>query len=289
MGNNDETPGTPLATQALAISSSHLQRRIDDFRKEAQHIKLDPEIKVIQFLRGAWARASYILPAYYNHLGAQTTESDKDATSDERVHAAYARFSSLATISLACRSVFDDRVGGLTGKTFATAASSTIVTVAAKWVQLAGCTTSDALKALEFLQNVFKQCAHQPKELLKRSSLLERRIGLLEYHADHEAAHISLGTYMFHLLDIIHVAAAMTVIGAIIVEFDAKKTGSRYFDAIDESAWRTAKATFPKLPGKRLFENFSIHQQARLYWKSDHIDGLDMILNGLPAAIGYWG
>jgi len=59
-------------------------------------------------------------------------------------------------------------------------------------------------------------------------------------------------------------------------------------DSVDEGGWEAAKATFPALPGKRLFANFAVHQQADGYWNIPQPDGLEMLLNELPAAIGYW-
>jgi len=111
---------------------------------------------------------------------------------------------------------------------------------------------------------------------------------LVTFHADHEAAHISLSSYLFNTADLIHVVAAISVIGAIIFDFDDVSGKSTYFDSIDEAAWNVARATFPKLSGKRLFDGFNIHEQGRLYWKIEEVDGVNMLLNGLPAAIGYW-
>jgi hypothetical protein len=49
---------------------------------------------------------------------------------------------------------------------------------------------------------------------------------------------------------------------------------------------RAAKSLFPHLPVERIFKNWIIHKQAALAWMMP--DGVDYILNQLPAAIGYW-
>ena len=100
--------------------------------------------------------------------------------------------------------------------------------------------------------------------------------------------HITLQTYLFHTLDLVHVVAAIAVVGAMIIEFDGKTRGNQYFDAIDDAAWQAATSTFPGMSGKRLFHSFNIHHQARAYWNIEGLDGLHMLLNQLPSAIGYW-
>jgi hypothetical protein len=117
---------------------------------------------------------------------------------------------------------------------------------------------------------------------------LARRIGLLKYYADRHAAHISLETYLFHLSDLIHVVAALIVLGAVIDDFDDLTKGNRYFDEIDEAAWHAGETTYPNLSIPRLFKQFTILEQGRLYCKLESANGLDMLLNQLPAALGCW-
>ena len=145
-----------------------------------------------------------------------------------------------------------------------------------------------AAEALVFLRHVFKACSKQKKDLLDEPTLLARRIGLLKYYADGHAAHISLDAYLFHLSDIIHVVAALILLGAVIDDFDDPTKGDRYFDKIDEAAWHAGETTYPNLPIPRLFKYFTIIEQARLYCKLEWADGRDMLLNQLAAALGYW-
>jgi hypothetical protein len=238
---------------------------------------------------GVASRASSILPAFYTHLGAVALISDQQTRSyNDRVQVEYARFSALTTMSLACRAIFDDAPKGLTAKSFAQAAPEVIEQVAVRWSRNAKTDVEEPRKALSLLRQLFTHCAHQPRTLLKMSSLLARRVGLLTYHADHEAAHISLESYLFDVADLVHVVAAIAVVGAIITDFDTVNKVEAYFDAIDQAAWEAAKSRFPQLPIGRLFNRFRIHDQGRLYWKVEELDGLNMLLNGLPAAIGYW-
>lgn len=131
-------------------------------------------------------------------------------------------------------------------------------------------------------------CAKPRKDMLNEPSLLARRIGLLKYHADRHAAHISLEPFLFGLTDLVHVVASIIVLGAIIIDFDDRAIGDIYFDQIDDAAWQSSKEYFPEIPVNRLFGHFNILEQRRIYWKSELVDGFDMLFNGLPAALGYW-
>jgi hypothetical protein len=107
-------------------------------------------------------------------------------------------------------------------------------------------------------------------------------------HADRHAAHISLATYLFAHNDVVHVVAAIAVIGAIIVDFDDQSRSPNYFDLVDAAGWKAAHNKFPAFSTKRLFDTFAIHEQGRIYWKVPQVDGLHMLLTQLPAALGYW-
>jgi hypothetical protein len=214
--------------------------------------------------------------------------ADKTLPYWQRVHAAHLENSSIQTISLACRAIFDDSNDGMTGKNFAKVKDPVLQSLAEFYGRESGQPVMDALKAVTLLRDIFKRCAHQPKQVFDASSLLERRVGLVKFHGHRAAAHITLEPFLFHTLDLVHVAAAIAMLGAMIVDFDDKTLGDRYFDAIDEAAWQAATNTFPGMSGKRLFHNFNILEHARAYWKIEELCGLNMLLNQLPAAIGYW-
>jgi hypothetical protein len=265
-----------------------LNARIAEFRRRDAHIALDPLVKSIQFLRGVSSRATFVLPSLYFQWGAQVSLADRTLPYWQRVQAAQVEYASLQMMSLACRAVFDDSLTGMTGKNFAKVSDPVLLSMAHFWSKDSGQPVADALKALTLLRGVFKRCAHQPKQLFDASSLLERRVGLVKFHGHRQAAHITLDSFLFHTLDLVHVVAAIAVVGAMIIGFDDKARGDRYFDDIDEAAWQAATTTFPALSGRRLFHSFNIHQQARAYWRIEELDGLNMLLNQLPSAIGYW-
>jgi hypothetical protein len=204
----------------------------------------------------------------------------------QSVLAAALEQSSLQTISLACRSIFDDKRSGMTGKKIARLSDETLASVAEYWTERSNGSLGDASKALELLRRLFARCARPELVLIDKPSLLERRIGLIKYYAHRQAAHISLEDYLFDVVDLIHVVAAIVIVGAIILEFDDPQRGENYFDSIDEGGWAAAKEVFPTLPLNRIFKSWNIHKQARLNWKVAQFDGVEYILNQLPSAIG---
>jgi len=76
--------------------------------------------------------------------------------------------------------------------------------------------------------------------------------------------------------------------GAIIGDFDMPVWSKDYFNAIDAAAWQATDESFPGLGLPRLFEHFNVLEQGRLYWRFEAFDGLNMLLNQLPAALGCW-
>ena len=259
-----------------------LDARIESIQSD-ERLVLEPRTESVQYLRGVSTRASFLLPALYNHFGAM----GEDATEPywRVVQAAGLKFSSLQTISLICRSVFDESRTGLSGRRFATVSESTLQSVADYWGKRTARSSDDARKALNLLRDVLDRCSRQPKLLLDAPSRLERRVGLLKLHANREAAHLSLEPYLFDSLDLVHVVAAIVVMGAIIHDFDSGAPGSRHFDNIDEAGLQAARSVFPSLAVGQLFRDFDIHERASLYWRHESADGLDTILNGLPACL----
>lgn len=270
------------------FASKKLSARIEEFKRRNGYFELDDRIAAIQFLRGTASRASFMLPALYLALGARSQPQSAGKGHWQVVQAAALEQSSLQTITLTCRAIFDDNKNRLSGKRIARLSDGTLTSVAKYWSDCSKKPQEDASRALEILRRLFSRCAQPEKVLLDQSSLLERRIGLLKYYAHRQAAHISLEDYLFDVLDLIHVTAAIVLIGAIIMDFDAAAHAENYFDSIDEAGWKAAKETFPSLPIERIFKNWNIHQQAALNWKLSYIDGVEYILNQLPSAIGYW-
>lgn len=198
----------------------------------------------------------------------------------------------LQSISLTCRAVFDESTKrALTAKRFVNLDERSLRAIAAHWSNMSKLPQEDAKKALGLLRDLFLLCAQPKRLLLDGQTLLERRVGLLKYHADRVPAHITLEPFLIGLRDIIHVVATIAVAGAIIVEFDPprpNRPNPKYFDSLDEAGWSAAKAIFPNLGMQRLFARFAIDEQARDYWKHTECEGLRMLTTQLPAAIGYW-
>lgn len=278
-----------LHTQWTDHASRNLASRIEQFKGRNKRIELDARVAAIQSLRGVAARASFVLPALYLALGGGSQPRTDGQPHWQTVRAAAMEQAALQTIALACRAVFDDSRKGLSGSTIARLSDESLIQVAEYWAERSLRPAYDATQALELLRLLFRRCARPARILLDQPSMLERRIGLLKYFADRDAAHISLDDYLFDVVDLVHVSAAIVIIGAIIADFDGRTNSDEegYFDSIDEDAWFAAKQIFPHLPVERVFRGWSIHRQAALNWKWSVPDGVEYILNQLPAAIGY--
>jgi hypothetical protein len=285
---NVEKPLT-LTIRWTDFSSQNLNARIAELKRRDQPINMNGLVEGVQFLRGVGARAGLALPMFYNLIGAGTPLQEPSKYPPWKfTQAASLEFSALQTISLICRAIFDDSRKGLTGKRFANVSDATLLAIAKYWADTSKRSVPEASRALKLLREVFRQCAQPRKSLLVAPSLLARRVGLLKYHADRQGAHITLETYLFHLVDVIHVVAAITIIGAIVVDFDQPAISGSYFNKIDEAGWSAAKDVFPDLVIERLFRQFDIHAQATTYWRIPQAEGLRMVLNQLPSALGYW-
>jgi hypothetical protein len=267
-------------------SAANLKARIDRLRMIDRPIALDGRLKTIQFLRGIPWRAAFALQAFYDVQGSHAMSRDIAQPYHKRLNAAFRDHSGLSTISLACRAIFDCRMKGMTGRRFAIISDPLVAEVAAFWSEYSGRPIEDASKALIFLREIFKRCAREPRELINGASFLEQRIGLVRHHADRQATHISLEPFLFGTSDLIHIVAAISVVGAIVSDFDGPKRAPRYFDGVDEAAWQTLQADHSGLLSQRLFQDFDIHVQSELYWKVPEFNGMDMLLNTLPAALG---
>lgn len=288
MIGGDKQEHVTLHVKWTDCSQAKLSARVEEFKRRDRRVELDGKVAAIQFLSGAAARASYVLPALYLALGARLLPEDPARTHWQVVQTAALEESSLHTIGLACRSIFDDKTSGLSGKRIANMSDATLASVAEYWSERSGRAAEDASKALDLLRGLFTRCAQPEKILLNQPSLLERRIGLLKYYANRQAAHISLEDYLFDALDLVHVSAAIVLVGAVIFDFDGPSGADMYFDSIDEAGWRAAKEAFPDLSIGRLFEGWNIHREASLKWTSSRTDGVEYILNQLPSALGYW-
>jgi hypothetical protein len=267
-----------------------LTDRSDRLTPREAPMQLTSYERSIHFLRGVQSRAAIALPAFYLFLGASS--ESKEPCSIEGypgvVFKHMVKYSSISTVSLCCRKVFDHERGGLTGASFGKSPDVVVASVAEYWATKSSRPLEDAVAALKFLRSIFRECAKADSTLLKESAPLSRRIGLLKQYANRSAAHLSLENYEFWILDCAHVVAAMTMIGEIIRSFDDPMSQSDYFDDIDDAGLRAAIHLFPGTPDLRLFRDMSIETQSRLCWQWGSDRGRHMLLEQLPYAISWF-
>ncbi len=281
----------PRITLALDKSAEReLADRAERLKSRGQPVQLKPVEQAVQFLRGVKSRATLALPAFYLFLGARA-EGDKICSIEGYpgvVLRHVMEFSSIGTVSLSCRKVFDHKAGGLSGGYFAKCTDETLEKVAQYWSTNSRRPIHDSLAALVLLRTIFQDCAKTDTQLLTSSAPLGRRIGLLKQYANRAAAHLSLESYEFSILDCAHVVAALTVIGEIIRSFDNRQAQPTYFDDLDEASFSAAKQLFPATPDLRLFEHIKIEMQSRHCWQWGTERGRQMLLEQLPYAIGWF-
>lgn len=242
----------------------------------------------VQFLRGVGSRATFALSSFYLLISADIEGKNKCTIAGHagKVFQSQVRFSSLNTISLACRKAFDHG-RGLTGATFGRTRESTLEQHAEHWARYSAHSKDDAYKALLFLRSFFAKHSKNSDALFKDGTTLGRRIGFIKQYADRSSAHLSLESYEFDTLDIAHVVAALALVGSIICTFD-NGAPPEYFNQIDEAAFDAAVALFPDTPKIRLFERMRIEMQARLCWEWGEEHGMQMLAEQLPYAISWF-
>ncbi len=266
-----------------------LEARAERMRRKEEPLRLHGKLRSIHFLRGVMSRASMSLPALYYFLGTAQSAENANASSDFpfRVAHSYLEFSTLNSLSLNCRKVFDHaRNPDLTGGNFGRLPDKVIEEHAHYWSERGDNSFDDALRALVFLREFFREYALTDTELLKAKGRLHKRIGLLKQHADRAAAHLSLQDYELDLRDIVHVVAALVIVGEVIRSFDAPRMGDEHFNDVDAASHAAASRTFPSLPDFRMFGHMKIHQQARAYWKMYQYESIPQFFDRLEWALG---
>lgn len=267
-----------------------LAERAERMKPHGPPLNLTPKERAVLFLRGVNSRATLTLPAFYLFHGARFYE--EQATSLEGYPGVVLKhaleFSSIGTVSLSCRKVFDDATKGLTGGSFAKISDKTLMDVAEYWSDKSKRPNKEALAALVLLRSVFQDCATKDSKLLNATYPLCKRIGLLKQYANRSAAHLSLDSYEFTTLDCAHVVAALTVIGEIIRSFDRADALDAYYNDLDEASLAAAKHLFPGMPDIRLFDGIKIEEQSRLCWQWGAERGRRMLFEQLPYATGWF-
>lgn len=252
-------------------------------------MRLHGKLRSVHFLRGVMSRASMCLTAFYYFLGAAHAREHQTTPADYpfRVAQSFLEFSNLNTLSLGCRKVFDHAAKpDLTGGNFARLSDSVLDEHARYWAARKGNALEDCQAALIFLRLFFREYARTDSDLLKASGVLHKRVGLLKQHADRAAAHLSLQEYELDILDIIHVVAALVIVGEVIRSFDDPVLSETYFNEIDAAAHEAARRTFADLPDFRLFRMMPVQQQARAYWRTYRLESIEARFDQLVHALG---
>jgi|SRR5665213_413692 len=114
----------PTTSPSLRISwsdysSVNLNERISKLNVDRRPVELDQYTQAVLFLRAVASRGSQMLPAFYLFAGSNYDFPEKTVGYPRRVLAHSVQFSSLLTLSLCCRKIFDDSTSGMTGKRFA--------------------------------------------------------------------------------------------------------------------------------------------------------------------------
>ncbi|AYZ69895.1 TPA: hypothetical protein ACKP89_003190 [Stenotrophomonas maltophilia] len=266
-----------------------LDARAERMQRKEEPFRLHGKLRSVHFLRGVMSRASMSLPAFYYFLGTAQAAEDMDASGDLpfRVSQSYLEFSTLNSLSLNCRKVFDHAAKpDLTGGNFGRLSDGVLEEHAHYWSERGSNTFEDAHRALVFLREFFREYARTDTDLLKAPGRLHKRIGLLKQHADRTAAHLSLQEYELELLDMMHVVAALVIVGEVIRSFDAPSMGSDYFNDIDAASLAAASRTFPSMRDFRLLGHVKVDQQARAYWRMYQYESIPRFFDQLEFALG---
>ncbi len=142
---------SPKITITLDQSAEReLANRAERMKPRGPPVQLNPMERAVHFLRGVSSRATMALPAFYLFLGARTDGDQACAIEGYPgvvlKHAI--EFSSVGTVSLSCRKVFDHRAKGLTGVNFAKNSNGTLEQVAEYWSTQSNRSFQEALAAL---------------------------------------------------------------------------------------------------------------------------------------------
>lgn len=243
----------------------------------------------VQFLRGVFSRATLCLPALYYLMGTAYSKASSQNTNSysSQVAECYLEFSSLNTLSLSCRKVFDHgKKPDLTGANFGKLSDTILDEHAAYWSHHSGKTKSECIQSLVFLRHFFSEYSKTPDQLLKVEGYLHKRIGLLKQHADRSAAHLSLEDYSLNIFDMVHFTSSIVIVGEIVRSFDRPDLSDKYFNEIDVAAYEGAKKVFPQIEEFQIFSGMEICHQARSYWRYHQQEDIQSLFDQLQYALG---
>jgi len=289
-----DAPKTKLVLNfPLSTSDKETLARIEKVAKPAERVE-NPVNRAVLYLRAASGRCSIALSAFYVFLAAEAS------TPDERKAWKYAdqvkhytlRFSTITTIALCVRAIYDASANDLCAKTVTGASSSTFSKLAQYWAKKTSRDFNEAELALCFVQDVLARCSIPISAAKKSDCILARRVALMKAYADRESAHISLHSYEYTLLDVAHVVAATALLGAVIHHFDvAGESGPKFLARLDEGAHASAVELFPKTKkvGRLFDDKRDLDLMIRNLYKGKIISGADYLSTYLPSALGLDG
>lgn len=144
-------------------SERELEDRAQRLKPIGPPIQLTPLERAVQFLRGVNSRATTALPAFYLfHAATLDEECALDGYPGVVLKSAI-QFSSIGTVSLACRQTFDDARSGLTGKNFAKTSDEILIKVAEYWSGKSDRAAPEALSALVLLRSISRIAQKQTR------------------------------------------------------------------------------------------------------------------------------
>lgn len=248
----------------------------------------------ILFLRAASGRATLALSAFYLFLAAElsTEEEQHKWTYAQRVKHSTLRFSSINTIALATRTIFDhSSKNELCAKAVIDANKADFNKMVTYWANRNDRKYSDAEDALCFVKELLEQCAIPISAAKKSPFVLARRIAFMKALADRESAHISLQHYEYTLLDVAHVVSATALLGAVIHHFDYPgSSGPAFFERLDIAAHESASDALPHSRTLiRLFENHNFEEIIKTLLKGKIMPGHVYLSEYLASALGLDG
>lgn len=279
-------------TLSFQLSTSDAETLEQIGRVAVKPLSIDEaSTRAILFMRAAAGRASLCLSAFYLFLGAEssTDEQRKEWPYPHTVRHYTLRYSAMGTIALAARAIFDHGKDGLHAKMVTKLSAKDMEEVAAYWAHNDPSRLPDARLALAFVQSVLARCAISIKEANQSKCILARRVACLKAYADREAAHISMHHYEYTMKDVVHVASAIALFGAVIHDFDKGEEGAglKFLVDIDKGAYDAAVEIFPELKQfPRLFERGGEAMLRNLY-KGKLRAGADYLSTWLLPALGW--
>lgn len=263
--------------------------RSETMLKTGKPYQLVGKERSIHFLRGVFSRSTLCIPAFYYLMGAASSKAVNQDTNSHSFQVAkcYLEFSSLNTLSLSCRKVFDHgRKPDLTGANFGKLSDNTLEEHSVYWAKESGKAKDECFKALIFIRRFFSEYSKTSDDLLKTDGYLHKRIGLLKQHADRSAAHLSLEDYSLNTQDLAHFTGSIAIIGEIVRSFDRPELGDKYFNEIDVASYGAAKEIFPNIEEFKIFSAMEVFRQANSYWKYHKEVSIQSLFDQLQHALG---